>query len=110
MTAKVSKVTVKEGPFKLAELKSGEMQQWGKRWYLACPRCGMGLALDHEVTIVEGLQGREVTVSPSVGHPTCGLHIFIRNSIVQYLSDMGRKRDTVKTKCLQEAGKWINLK
>ncbi len=88
MTAKIDMIIVKDGPFKIGELKPGEMQQWGKKWYLACPRCGMALALDHEVIIVEGLQGREVTVSPSVGHPTCGLHIFVKNSRIQWLADM----------------------
>jgi hypothetical protein len=85
----IEKVTFKEGPFYINALKPGEIQQWGVknfRWYLACPRCGMALCLrDHTVTIEEN---GEVTISPSVGHPACGLHMFVKQGRIQYLTDM----------------------
>ena len=80
----IDTVIFKPGPFKIDELKPGEIQQWGPRYYLACPRCGMALGLDHKVTIVDG----KVSIEPSVGHETCKLHIFIRDSKIRYLSDL----------------------
>ena len=84
----IKQIIVKQGKFKLNELKPGEMQAWGKRWYLACPRCGMALVLNHKVSIVND----KATISPSVGHLTCGLHVFVKENKIQYLSDMRRKR------------------
>ena len=84
----ISRITIKEGPFKIDELKPGEMQKWGERWYLACPRCGMALGLDHEVTVYETVMEKRVIISPSIGCPQCNLHIFVRNSMIEYLSDL----------------------
>jgi len=89
----VGNVVLKEGVFKIDELKKGEIQKWGDWYYLACPRCGMALRLEHTVTINDK---KEVTISPSIGHPKtvngfengCGLHIFVRDGKIEYLSDM----------------------
>lgn len=85
MMDKIKKVIIKEGPFKLDELKPGEIQQWGVRYYLACPRCGMGVALEHTVNIEED---NSVTINPSVGHQACGLHIFVKHGKIEYLTDI----------------------
>ena len=85
MMDKIEKVTVKDGPFNMAEMKPGEIQQWGLRWYLACPRCGMALVLNHTVNIESN---GEPTIHPSVGHPACGLHIWVKQGKIQYLTDM----------------------
>jgi len=77
-------IMVKPGPFKIDEIKPGEIQKWGNRWYLACPRCGMVLGLDHAVVVVDGM----VTINPSVGHETCRLHMYVRNGKTQYLGDI----------------------
>ncbi len=77
-------VKLKEGPFKISELRPGDIQKWGKRYYFACPRCGMALALDHEVQVDNGV----VTISPSVGHQACGLHIYVKKGKIDVLGDL----------------------
>jgi len=81
---KVEKITIKEGPFKIGEIKHGEMQQWrGAFWYLGCPRCGEPLKLNHDVTINDGL----VTLSPSLGCPWCRFHAWVKDGNIEQLGD-----------------------
>lgn len=81
----IERVEIKEGQLKIEELKKGQIQKGGNRWYFACPRCGMGLGLDHEVEISDN---KEVTINPSIGCPQCRLHIFVRKGKIEYLSDI----------------------
>jgi len=89
---RINEVKIKIGKFKIGELKAGDIQKWGNYFYLACPRCGNALRLEHDVRVEEGL----VTISPSIGHPKtcngrpngCGLHIYVRKGKIEWLSDM----------------------
>ena len=92
----IDKVILKEGPFKINELKPGEIQKAPTGgWYLACPRCGIPCGLAHDVIINDQ---KEVTISPSIGHPKtvngfpngCGAHYLVKNSKIEWCSDMER--------------------
>lgn len=81
----MERIEIKEGPFKIEDIKKGQIQKWGNRWYFACPRCGSCMCLDHDVKVNEN---NEVTINPSIGCPQCRLHIFVRKGRIEYLSDM----------------------
>ena len=95
----IDKITLKEGCFKIEELKPGDVQKHPTQgWYIACPRCGQVCCINTwQITINEN---KEITISPSIGHPKfvgspeflspngCGAHYFVRNSKIQWCSDM----------------------
>lgn len=89
------KITLKEGPFKIGELKAGEIQKHPEQgWYIGCPRCGVPCCIrTWNVTVNEN---KEVTISPSIGHPKlseglpngCGAHYIVTNGNIQWCGDM----------------------
>lgn len=63
----------------------GMVGKWNNWWMMGCPRCGQVVRLSaHEVNLEEDL----VTVSPSIGHPACGAHFYVRAGKIQVLGDM----------------------
>jgi len=87
----IDKVELKEGcfdPDKWSELKPGQMQKWTRhdKWLIGCPRCGNIIDVsNHKVEVNDN---KEVTISPSIGHMPCRLHIFVKQGKIQYLSDL----------------------
>ena len=107
----ISRIEVLEGALKNKELEPGQLIEWGKRWFLACPRCGQVIELQkYKVTITRtaGIPcshpgcsshmvypceacgkawAAKVSIEPSIRHDTCKLRIFVRDNRITYLSD-----------------------
>ena len=86
-------VTLKEGPFKIDELKPGELQKHPEQgYYLACPKCGIPMSIR---TWDVKIDSNGITIRPSIANPKmvngqpnghqCDFHIFVTNSKIEYL-------------------------
>ena len=90
MSERINIVTLQPNSKGLNELSAGDFQtKWGmgNHGMLVCPRCLMALQLiEHTFKIEDGL----VTIEPSVGHLTCGLHIFVKKGKIEWLADVAK--------------------
>lgn len=99
MSDRIDIVTLQPDSKGLNELSAGDFQaRWekGKDGMLVCPRCKMALQLvEHTFTIDEN---DLVTISPSVGHSTCGLHIFVKKGKIEWLADITKVKEEAHMK------------
>lgn len=52
---------------------------------IGCPRCGNGVYLRHSYTINNK---SEITITPSVGHPLCKAHFFVKDNKIKWVQDL----------------------
>lgn len=81
MNFKVNKITLVDRDKWIPKPNTsfGEMWKWHDFWILTCPRCGVGMRLQHDVKV----EGGKVTISPSVGCTLCRAHFFVNKGKIR---------------------------